>query len=238
MADQLCGDRTGKDEFQTLAYLIVHNLKEPTRAIRTGVELLLEAGHAGTLGDESGELPISSCADRILRGASRFDDLAGSIAQYADDLNSEDEPLASTNAEAALRSVRQKLGKLIAELNATISNGPLPTLDCQPSRFARLLEGLVRNAILYHREEPPVIHVAAVLTNETWLFSVTDNGTGISPADLNLIFEPLSRLKSAGYRGLGMGLTTCKRIVTHQGGRIWMESQLGIGSKVCFTLPQ
>ncbi len=237
MADQLSSERPTETEFQTLAYLIVHHLKEPARTIRTRAELLLEAEKVQARNEKWVGPTAASCLDRILRAADRVDDLAGSIAQYADDLSNENEPPEATDAEAVLRAVRQKLGKLIENTGATVTHGPLPALECQPTRFARLLENLLKNAILYRREQPPAVHVWAEPMNGSWLFSIGDNGTGIEPFDLERIFDPLSRLKSTGYRGLGMGLATCRRIVSHHGGRIWMESQAGAGSTVRFTLP-
>jgi chemotaxis family two-component system sensor kinase Cph1 len=237
MADHWSSERRTDAEFQDLAYLIVHHLKEPARTIRIGAQMLIEAEKVQERNEEWVGPTAASCVDRILRAAARVDDLAGSIAQYADDLSNENEPLETTDAEAILRAVRQTLGKLIENSGATVTHGPLPGLECQPSRFARLLENLLRNAILYRSEQAPAVHVSAERINGSWLFSISDNGIGIEPSDLERIFDPLSRLKSVGYRGLGMGLTTCRRIVLQHGGRIWMESQAGAGSTVRFTLP-
>lgn len=235
MTDVLTETRRMRDEFQTLAYLLVHDLKEPTRTIRTGAELLLES--QGPDGGNREVSAVSSSVERILRGASRLDDIAGSIAQYADDLGGEDEPNEATNVEGTLRAVRQKLGRLIQATGAVVSNDPLPTVDCQPSALARLLEALVKNAICYRGEQPPIIHVSAQQSGANWLFSISDNGMGIADSDLERIFDPRSRLKTTSYKGLGMGLTTCRRIVIRHGGRIWIESTLGLGSKVFFIIP-
>jgi len=216
--------------------MIVHHLKEPARTIRTGAELLLE--HKQTLNhDTEGEAPsLEACADRILHGARRLDDIAASIAQYADDLANEDEPMEPTDTGALLRSVRQKLQPLIEKTGAGVTNGAMPKLRCQPARVSRLLEHLVRNAILYHREQTPAVHVSAEERSENWLFSVRDNGTGIDASELTRIFDPFRRLSSKGYKGLGMGLATSKRIVADHGGRIWAESKVGVGSIIFFTL--
>ncbi len=227
-----------KKEFQDLAYMIVHHLKEPARAIRTAAELLLAPESEEADGTERGVPSVASCADRILRGATRLDDITASIAQYADDLGSEDEPLEEVNTETILRSVLQKLHRLIEQTGASFTNSALPKLTCQPTRFSRLLEQLSRNAILYRREDAPAVHISAEEQNGVWLFSVRDNGMGMAPADLECIFDPFSRLSSKGYKGLGMGLTTARRIVSHHGGRIWVESAVDVGSTVFFSLPK
>jgi len=238
MTDASAGEFETKKEFQDLAYIIVHHLKEPTRAIRTAAELLLEPETEPDNETPNDVLSPASCADRILRGAARLDDIAASIAQYADDLGNEDEPLEQTSAEMALSSVRQKLQRLIEQTGAIVTNGALPKLTSQPTRFSRLLEQLLRNAILYHRGQAPAVHLSAEEQRDVWLFSVRDNGVGIAESDLERIFDPFSRLSSKGYKGLGMGLTTARRIVSYHGGRIWVESTVDVGSTVFFTLPK
>lgn len=236
MTESSNDQRDIRSEFQEMAYMIVHHLKEPVRAIRTGVELLLE--HKQTPDhDTEGEAPsVAACADRILRGAARLDDITGSIAQYADDLGDEDEPMEQTNTGALLRAVRQKLEPLIEQTAASVTNGDMPKLRCQPRRFSRLMEHLLRNAILYHREQAPTVHVSAEERSESWLFSVSDNGTGIAASELTRIFDPFRRLSTKGYKGLGMGLSTSRRIVVDHGGQIWAESNVGVGSTIFFTL--
>jgi two-component system, chemotaxis family, sensor kinase Cph1 len=238
MTDASAGEPEIKREFQDLAYMIVHHLKEPTRAIRTAAELLLEPEPEADQETSNGTPSPASCADSILRGAARLDDIAASIAQYADDLGNEDEPFEQVSAETVLRSVRQKLQRLIEQTGAIVTNGTLPNLSCQPNRFSRLFEQLLRNAMLYRRGQVPTVHVSAEEQGDVWLFSIRDNGVGVAESDLERIFDPFSRLSSKGHKGLGMGLTTARRIVSHHGGRIWIESTVDIGSSVFFTLPR
>jgi two-component system, chemotaxis family, sensor kinase Cph1 len=227
-----------KKEFQNLAYMIVHHLKEPARAIRTAAEMLLEPEPEAADSTERDLPSAASCAERILRGATRLDDITASIAQYADDLGSEDEPLEEANTAMLLLSVRQKLQRLIEQTGASVTNDALPHVTCQPTRFSRLLEQLLRNAILYRREDAPAVHISAQEQEDHWLFSMRDDGMGIASGDLESIFQPFIRLSSKGYKGLGMGLTTARQIVSHHGGRIWIESAIDVGSTVFFTLPK
>lgn len=237
MTDTVADEPEIRREFQDLAYMIVHHLKEPARAIRTAAEVLLERDPEDH--EINSDLPSTeSCVGRILRGVARLDDIAASIAQYADDLGSEDEPFEETNTEMALRSVLQKLQRLTQQTGATVTSGGLPALTCQPTRFSRLLEQLLRNAILYRREDAPAVHISAEEQLDIWLISIRDNGIGMAPADVERIFDPFSRLSSKGYKGLGMGLTTARRIVSHHGGRIWVESAVDVGSTVFFSLPK
>jgi signal transduction histidine kinase len=71
-------------------------------------------------------------------------------------------------------------------------------------------------------------------------YSVSDTGIGISSEDQNKLFKPFEQVDTRltrKYKGTGLGLSLCKQLVELHGGRIWVESEAGKGSKFIFVIP-
>ena len=101
-----------------------------------------------------------------------------------------------------------------------------------------LIQNLVANAIKFRNKDRPRIHVSSEQKNSTWVFSVSDNGIGIDSQYYERIFAIFQRLHGkTEYPGTGIGLAVCKRIVERHGGRMWVDSECGKGSRFYFTTP-
>jgi CheY-like chemotaxis protein len=100
----------------------------------------------------------------------------------------------------------------------------------------QVLNNLIGNAIKF-TEPGGSIHVRVEPRAGEICFSVTDSGRGIPTADLTHIFDRFTRASKSARRGTGLGLSITKGIVEAHGGRIWAESQVGVGSTFYFTLP-
>lgn len=219
-------------DLQQFAYSASHDLREPLRMVATYGEMLNRkfAGNLGDLGTQYIRYIIEG-AERMQR---LLDDLLAFTRASTFDQSEPDELDASVALDAALKN----LESAIQENGATVTRTKLPVVRMHAILLEQLFQNLIGNAIRYHGEEAPRIHVAAERSGDDWLFSIQDNGIGIDPEYREQIFGIFKRLHSAAeYPGTGMGLAICQRIVERVGGRIWVESEPGRGSTFFFTLP-
>jgi len=115
----------------------------------------------------------------------------------------------------------------------------LPKIKVDPDRTMQVLRNLINNAIKFSGGNP-MVEVTAKTEGSSILFSVKDNGIGISDEDQKRIFDPFFQADksfSRRFPGTGLGLAICKGIVEAQNGKIWIESKLDEGSTFYFTVP-
>jgi light-regulated signal transduction histidine kinase (bacteriophytochrome) len=136
-----------------------------------------------------------------------------------------------------MQEVLLNLNAAITENQAEITWDKLPVIQAHPIRIVQLFQNLVGNAIKYRRDESPRIHVSVEREGDRWLFVVQDNGIGIKPEYAKQVFGVFKRLHGRDYPGTGIGLAICQRIVERYDGRIWVDSEPGVGSRFCFWLP-
>ena len=104
-------------------------------------------------------------------------------------------------------------------------------------RLAELFEYLIGNALKFRGQDPPAVEIMARSVPEGWLFSVRDNGIGITPKYRDRLFTPFRRLHGAEVPGAGLGLAISRKIVEAHGGRIWVEDGGVSGVTFSFVLP-
>ena len=147
-------------------------------------------------------------------------------------------PFEPTDLEGVLNQAFTNLKVAVEESKAVITHEPLPTVMADATQMVQLFQNLISNAIKFRRDEPPHIHISAQRKGDDWVFSVKDNGIGISPEFKDRLFQIFQREYAASkYPGTGIGLAICKRIAERHSGRIWVESEVGKGSTFYFTLP-
>jgi PAS domain S-box-containing protein len=220
-------------ELQQFAYVASHDLQEPLRMVASYTQLLAKR-YRGRLDSDADEF-IAYAVD----GCNRMQRLVEDLLIYSRAANNVVVPHESSS-ENALRDALTNLRASIKESGAVVTHDSLPTVNADENRLAQVFLNLVGNAIKYRGADVPQVHVSATRNgSEEWIFSVRDNGLGIEPQYFERIFVLFQRLHGRDeFKGTGIGLAICKKIVERAGGRIWVESQPQKGSTFYFSVPE
>jgi len=142
----------------------------------------------------------------------------------------------------SVKEALSDLKMLREDTGAQIEIGNLPSIEADPVQMRQLFQNLLGNALKYRGEKTPVIKVSAQPRecNGVHEIRVEDNGIGFDECYLDSIFKPFHRLhgRNAPYKGTGMGLAICRRIVERHGGSITAISTPGNGATFTVRLPE
>ena len=148
--------------------------------------------------------------------------------------------LTEVPGETSLNEALTNLRMTIEESGAVVTHDVLPVITTDGAQLAMVFQNLIGNAIKYRGAEVPRVHISAEKKEgNEWIFGVRDNGLGIEPQYFERIFIIFQRLHGQNeFKGTGIGLAICKKIIERLGGRIWVESQPEKGSTFYFSLPE
>jgi len=217
-------------ELEQFVSICSHDLQEPLSTIRFGSDLLLK-DYSDQLSDKGQEY-----ASYIHEASGRLSDQIKALLEHS----KLGQNVQKTDVDMAelVEVVKYDLSKRIAESKSTITATKLPTITGFETELRLLFQNLISNAIKYSRAGvPPNIRISAFDDNEFYVFSIVDNGLGIAEEDLVNIFTIFNRGNSRHKEaGTGVGLAHCEKIVKLHDGKIWVSSQLGVGSTFHFKL--
>ena len=214
---------------ERFAYVASHDLQEPLRKVSSFCQLLKQE-YGSSLDDDA-----NTYIDYAVNGAKRMKTLIGDLLSFSR-INAEEKNAIPTDAAESLSTALYNLHTMIAENHCVVTTDDLPVVMAN-NQLARLFQNLVGNGIKYRDEERiPEIHIGATTLEGQWVFSVSDNGIGIGEEYFESVFDIFRRLHAhTEYTGTGIGLAICKTIVEGWNGRLWVESQEGVGSTFYFT---
>jgi PAS domain S-box-containing protein len=225
--------KRSNDELQQFAYVASHDLQEPLRMVASYTQLLAKR-YKGRLDSDADEF-IAYAVD----GSNRMQGLIQDLLAYSR-AGTNGKALHEISSEKALKDALANLRATIQESGAVVTHDSLPVITTDDTQLTQVFQNLIGNAIKYRSGEVPRVHVCATKNGgQEWIFSVRDNGLGIDPQYFEKIFVLFQRLHGREeFKGTGIGLTICKKIVERLGGRIWVESQSEKGSTFHFALPE
>ncbi|MEM6628380.1 MAG: ATP-binding protein [Bacteroidota bacterium] len=221
-------------QLENFAYLASHDLREPITNVLGFSDYLIKnySGHMDEMGKR--------CLSFIKDSSKRMEYLTTDLLTYA--IIGKDKNFEKISCECILKEVLQDLSTSIVENQAVVSHSQLPEIVGIPTEVRMLFQNLISNAIKYKKPDvQPKIHISGFPSGRYVQFSIEDNGIGISGDFHEKVFMMFKRDDTENkYKGnsTGIGLAICKRVVESHNGKIWLESQVGIGTTFFFTLPK
>ena len=223
-----------KDKFFSI---IAHDLKNPISNFRDMTKVLVESQDSFTKSEVSEYLSmLNNSADSLFgllenllewsrsqRGIIKYEPVHLDFTYLANNVVSLTLPLAQAKK---------------IELCSTVPENFI--IDADVNMINTVLRNLVSNAIKF-TDENGRIEISATDHEYYSEFTVSDSGVGISPDNLKKLFhisENFSTLGTSNEKGTGIGLILCKEFIDKHGGRIWAESEFGVGTKFSFTIPK
>ncbi|ASP47774.1 sensor histidine kinase [Cognaticolwellia beringensis] len=223
-------------ELEDFAFVASHDLQEPLRKIRAFGDRL-QSQYAQLL-DEKG----ADYINRMKNAAERMSNLINDLLEFSR-ISTRGKPFTNVQLQPLIESTLDDLEISIEESDAKILLSDLPTINADPSQMHHLFINLISNAIKFRQVDiKPIIKInyyqeQAAL--EQWhIITVADNGIGFEQEFADKIFVPFQRLHArTEYKGTGIGLAICRRIVERHGGKISATSILGEGTQFRIEIP-
>ncbi len=223
-------ERSNKD-LEQFAYVASHDLQEPLRAV-AGFVGLLKKQYRDTLNAEAAEY-----IDLSIEGAERMQTLIHDLLMFSR-VGTKGGAFVLMSMKDAFDNAMKNLHVAVAESDALVTCEEMPRVSADPTQMTQLLQNLIANAIKFHGPNRPLVTVRAERKDHAWVVNVRDNGIGIEPQYYDRIFLIFQRLHTRSqFKGTGIGLAVCKKIVERHGGTIWVESKPGEGSTFLFSIP-
>ena len=221
------------EDLQQFAYVASHDLKEPLRMINSYTKLIEK--RYNHLLDDTGKEFMYFVIDAVKRMETLLDDLLDFSKA-----GTQEAPKEAISIESVMALVEANLRHRFELLNAKmiVKNENFPSVRVHRTQLLQLLQNLLSNGVKFKGDRDPVVIVSSEKKENGYVISVKDNGIGIADENKKKVFEMFKRLHTRDeYEGTGIGLATCKRIVSSWGGDIWVESEVGQGSTFFFSIP-
>jgi len=221
-------------DLKSFSYAATHDLKEPLRLISSYIGLLKMRNTSASEDERNEYLNI------IAKGAERMRLMLEGLLNYtiigSETFESEDVDL----NEVLEKTISINLKFEIDATQAIISFNDLPIIKGNFSSFVSLFQNLISNSVKYCDKKIPIVSIKHEPKVSSHLFVIEDNGIGIADEHKDRIFDIFTRINNndVNKSGTGIGLSICKKIIRNLNGKIWVTSEIGVGSIFFIEIPK
>jgi len=211
---------------QEYAHIVSHDLKSPLRSV-SALATWLYDDYKDKL-DESGRYNLKMMQEKV----EGMDNLITGILNYST-VNNE----ALDNTEVDINEIIQSIEEIIFipdNVKIKVTN-KLPVILADKTKIHQLFQNFLSNAVVNIEKEKGLVEIGCDETPTHWQFSVKDNGVGIPKEYHEKIFQIFQSIGN-NERSTGIGLSIVKKIIDRYEGRVWLESEIGVGTTFYFTL--
>ncbi|MFA0962416.1 ATP-binding protein [Roseivirga sp. BDSF3-8] len=223
-----------KDEFIST---VTHEMRTPITSIRAFSEILHDTPD---LGDREKDEFIST----IIKETQRMERLINQVLDLERfDSGRQKLSLEPLDLNSLIHEAISSLNQVAREAGATVQTqlqANLPLVEADKDRITQVVLNLLSNALKFCPPDTGRVVVASYYRQGSIHVSVTDNGSGIDPESLPLLFDKFFQAKNQTTKkpkGSGLGLAISRKIIEHHEGQIWARSEIGKGSVFTFALP-
>lgn len=219
------------NELNQFAHIASHDLREPLRMVSSYMALLQKTLNGSITAQQNDFINFAQ------DGAKRMELLIHDMLRLAKvDANPHIEPL---KFNMVMQEIKMNLEVLTAEKNAVIIHDDLPEIMADRTMMLQLFQNIIGNGIKYNENQQPTIKIKHRIFSDRLEITVSDNGIGIPEHLRDKAFQVFQRLHTnREYKGTGMGLAICKKIVESLEGRIHIESNPSGGSIFRIVFPK
>ncbi len=241
------------EEIRNFAYIVSHDLRAPLVSIKgfsseldssiKEMQPLLNKCAAALDEKERKQLElilqedIGEALGFIASSVNRMDGLIGNILNLSR-LGRKELKLEPLNMTEIASGILASLAHQIEQKRVTVTMAELPEVIADRVAMEQIMGNLLDNALKYLEPgRDGELSITAEQGDNAVILHVCDNGRGIAQDDMHKVFELFRRAGKQDTKGEGMGLAYVKTLVRRHGGRIWCDSQPGVGSTFSFNVP-
>ena len=211
---------------QEYAHIVSHDLKSPLRSI-SALCTWLNEDYQDKL-DENGKYNLTMMQEKV----EAMDSLIDGILKYST-ISSDNIENTSVDVNEVIKEITDII--FIPEHVKIVTTSTLPTLFADRTKIHQLIQNFLSNAVVHIEREEGLVEIGCEDRDTHWEFSIKDNGVGIPKEYHEKIFKIFQSVGNK-ERSTGIGLSIVKKIIDLYQGKVWLESEIGVGTTFFFTL--